>query len=94
MALRMGMMIINFEDVALQRPFLMKPFKNISALAGVAQWIECWPANQRVAGSICIYGTCLGCRPGPQLGAYKRQAHIDISLLLFLLPFPSPKINK
>ena len=68
--------------------------KSHSVLAGVAQWIECWPANQRVAGSICIYGTCLGCRPGPQLGEYKRQAHIDISLLLFLLPFPSPKINK
>ena len=24
---------------------------NIFALAGVAQWIEHWPANQRVAGS-------------------------------------------
>ena len=22
------------------------------ALAGVAQWIECWPANQMVAGLI------------------------------------------
>ena len=22
------------------------------ALAGVAQWIECWPVNQRVTGSI------------------------------------------
>ena len=36
------------------------------ALAGVAQWIECWPRNQRVAGLIPSQGTCLGGRPGPQ----------------------------
>ena len=35
------------------------------ALAGVAQWIECQPVNQKVAGSIPSQGTCLGCRPGP-----------------------------
>ena len=29
-------------------------------LAGVAQWIECQPTNQRVAGLIA---TCLGCGP-------------------------------
>ena len=33
------------------------------ALAGIAQWIECWPANQRVTGSVPGQGTCLGCRP-------------------------------
>ena len=36
------------------------------ALTGVAQWIERWPANHRVAGSIPNWGTCLGCGPGPQ----------------------------
>ena len=36
------------------------------ALAGVAQWIECRPVNQRVAGSISSQATCLGCEPGPQ----------------------------
>ena len=36
------------------------------ALAGVAQWIEHWPAKQRVASSIPSQGKCLGCRPGPQ----------------------------
>ena len=36
------------------------------ALAGVAQWIEFRPADQRVAGLIPSQGTCLGCRPGPQ----------------------------
>ena len=33
---------------------------NRTALAGVAQWIECWPANQRVARLIPSQGTCLG----------------------------------
>ena len=41
--------------------------KKNSALAGVAQWIECQSVNQRgVAGSIPSQGTCLGCGPGPQ----------------------------
>ena len=38
------------------------------ALAGVAQRIECQPANWKVAGLIPSQGTGLGCRPGPQLG--------------------------
>ena len=38
----------------------------IYALAGVAQWIEFRPMNQRVTGSIpSNLGTCLGCRPCP-----------------------------
>ena len=36
------------------------------ALARVAQWIECWPANPRVAGLIHRQGTCLGYGPGTQ----------------------------
>ena len=36
------------------------------ALAGVAQWIEHIPENQRVAGSIPSQIICLGCVPGPQ----------------------------
>ena len=40
--------------------------KGVRALAGVAQWIEHWPENQRVRGSIPSHGTCLGCRPGHQ----------------------------
>ena len=59
------------------------------ALAGVVQWIERWPANQRVAGWIPSQGTCLGCRPGPQWGARERQPHPDVSLPLFLIPFSS-----
>ena len=37
-----------------------------SALAGVAQWIECQPVNQRVTGLIPSQGTWSGCGPGPQ----------------------------
>ena len=36
------------------------------ALAGLAQWIELEPGNQRVTGLIPSQGTCLGCEPGPQ----------------------------
>ena len=36
------------------------------ALAGVVQWIEGRPVNQRVASSIPSQGTCLGCGPGRQ----------------------------
>ena len=50
-------------------PPLTYGFKKIyGALAGVAQWIECQLANQRVAGSIPSQGTCLGCGPGSQMG--------------------------
>ena len=38
----------------------------ILALAGVVQWNECQPANQKVIGSIPSQSTCLGCRLGPQ----------------------------
>ena len=68
------------------------------ALAGVAQWIEHWTENQShqfdsqsghmpglwARSPLCVCGR----------GALKRQPHIDVSLLLFLPPFPSLKINK
>ena len=57
------------------------------ALAGVAQWIERWPANQRVTSLIPSQGTSLGCGPGPQWGVHERQPHIDASLP----PSPSKK---
>ena len=52
--------------------------EEISALLGVAQWIEHWPANWEVAGLIPSEGTCLGCRPGPQSRVCERQT-IDVS---------------
>ena len=45
--------------------------KSRHVLAGVAQWIEYWPENQRVAGSIPHQGTFLCCEPGAQQGALR-----------------------
>ena len=57
-------------------------------------WIECWAANQEVACLIPSQGTCLGYRPGPQLGDVRGSqsaylSHIGVSLPHFLPPFPS-----
>ena len=66
------------------------------ALTGVAQWIECWPANRCQFESQS--GHSLGCGPGPQLGACERQ-QIDISCTNISLPLSpflplSLKINQ
>ena len=55
-------------------------------LAGVAQWTERRPVNQKVASSIPSSGTCLGCGPGPQWGAEERQ--LMFLSLSFSLPSP------
>ena len=62
--------------------------KDDVALAGVAQWTEYRPMNQRVTGLIPNQSTCLGCGPGPQWWVCKRQPHIGVSLPLFLPPSP------
>ena len=66
------------------------------ALTGVAQWIESHLENRKVTGLIPGQGICLGCRPGSQLGVGcvleatdPCFSHMDVSLLLFLPPFPS-----
>ncbi|KAM5305575.1 uncharacterized protein AAES06_000757 isoform 1-T1 [Glossophaga mutica] len=47
------------DATTLEEPLLCVGFKQfycptnpLSALAGVVQWIECWPVNHKVAGSI------------------------------------------
>ena len=62
-------------------------------LAGVAQWTESWPANQRVASLVPSQGTCLGCRPGPQWGC-TRGKHTLMFLPLSFFPYSPVKINK
>ena len=64
--------------------FLFSLKNKSEALAGVAQWIECWPVNQRGTGSIPHQGTCLGCGPGSQWGVCERQPHTAVPLPLFL----------
>ena len=61
------------------------------ALAGVAQWIECRPANQRVTCSIPSQGTCLGCGPGSQGGGGMKSNHTLMFVFLFLPPSPLSK---
>ena len=45
----------------------------------MAQWIEHWPTDRRVAGSIPSQDTCLGCGAGPRVGTCKRE-EIDVFL--------------
>ena len=59
------------------------------ALAGVAQWIEHWPENQKVTGLIPSQGTRLGYGPGLRLGPCERQP-FDV-YLSFSFPFPLSK---
>ena len=64
--------------------------KSLSVLAGVAQRIERWPANRRVAGWIPSQGMRLGCGPGPQLGAREKRAIRASMFLSLFLSLPSP----
>ena len=65
-------------------------------MAGVAQWIEQWPANQRVTGSIPSQGIFLGCGPDqvPSVGHARGNHTLLFLSLSFSLPFPLSKINK
>ena len=57
----------------------------------MAQWIECQPANQTVAGSIPNQGTCLGCRPGSRRGRLRGNHTLLCLSLSFSLPSPLSK---
>ena len=58
--------------------------KKYTALAAVAQWTECQPANQRVACSSPSQSTCLGCGPGavPCWGRVRGNQLMFLSLSL------------
>ena len=75
--------------------WMMIFYKNISlALTSVAQLVGPHPANWKVAGLIPSQGTCLGCRPGPQLGHVQKVGDRCFSItLLFLSLLLSLKIN-
>ena len=65
-------------------------FTNFS-LASVARWIEHWPVNQKVAGSIPSQSTYLGCGQAPSWGV-QEETNCCVSytsMFLSLSPFPS-----
>ena len=65
--------------------------KTKQALAGLAQWSERWPANQKVTSS--IQGTRLGCGPGPGWGTRERQP-VNVSLTRIHVSLPlSPSLT-
>ena len=59
------------------------------ALTGVAQWIGHWPVNRKATGFDSQSEHTHGLQARSLVGGCKRQPHTDISLPLFLLPFPS-----
>ena len=86
--------ILRTTDLEIKKTLFLWFLQNSKlALAGVAHWIEHWPADQRVAASIPSQGTCLGRGPGPQ-GAPEATTQWCFSPCLSpSLPF-SLKINK
>ena len=62
-----------------------------TALAGVAQWIECWPMNQRVTSSIPSQGICL---VGSYGGTQEATTHWCFSPSLSPSLAPCLKTNK
>ena len=68
----------------------LSPLKNShTAQAGVAQWTECQPVNQRIAGSIPSQGICLGWRSGP-LHEGRARGNYTLMFLSLSFSFPSP----
>ena len=51
----------------------------------MAQWIENWPANQRVASLIPSQDTCLGCGPCPWLGEYEGQPTDILKIIIIVM---------
>ena len=73
---------------------LFLPKETIFSLAGVAQWIEHWPVNRKVTGSIPSQGT--GLLAG---GPSERQPCMSLTLMFLSLSFSLPhrtskKVNK
>ena len=64
--------------------------RNYLALAAVAQWIECGPENQSIAGSIPSQGTCLVASYVPIRGCM-RGNHTLMFHCSFSLPSPLSK---
>ena len=81
----------NGSVINLVRKLRDKSIKN--SLTGVVQWSGCCLANQKITVSIPGQGTCLGCLARSPDGGIQEAtnllSHINVSLRLFLPPFPS-----
>ena len=64
--------------------------RDYSALAGVARWIACWPADWKVT-SVPSQGTRLGCGPKSPVGGMQDTTNRCISHLMFS-PSLSPSL--
>ena len=69
----------------MEKDFLTETFKNANALTAVVQRVRRHPADWKFTCSIQGQGTCLGCGP------WGHATWWDISLPLFLHPFPLSK---
>ena len=87
----LNLLIFSFMIFCMVRESFLTKRKNIQALAGVAQWIERWPVNQRVPVRIRS-GRVPGLWARARVRECGRQptgvshSH-QCSLLLFLPPF-------
>ena len=91
-----GKWFANVEEVKQKTAQALRGIKiDDFSLAGVAQWVECQPANQRVTSSIPSQGTCIGVWAKSPVGcAWEATTHWCFSPSLSpSLPL-SLKINK
>ena len=65
--------------------------KSWSPPAGIAQWVEHGPMNQRVTSLIPSQGTCLGCSQVPSRGHARGNHTLTFLFLSFSLPSPLSK---
>ena len=73
-------------------PLSLFSIKKKRFLAGVAQWVELQPANQKAAGLIPSQGTCLGLGQVPS-GRHMRGNH-TLMFLSLTFSFSSPLSKK
>ena len=97
------MQCINLLVIFLSFSFLIwdlnrGPNLNMVKLSFFPGWcssvVECWPVNQKVAGSIPSLEHMPGLHARSPVGVCERQPCINVSLPLFLPHFPLWKINK
>ena len=75
--IRQSRHVMSSASKTVQNQYYSRCIEKKLALAGVAPWIGCWPANRGVTCSVPSRDTCLGCRPSALLGMWEREL-IDV----------------